>query len=629
MVINDRWVVMELIGMGGMGEVYRVHQLNLKRDIALKIISQKFFQEFGDDPYEAQTCLERFQREVQVMAQIDHPNVLHLYDYGTILLKNGTESNIRYIAMEFIPGATLRSTMSEEGFHPDDNQLKDWLLLYFLPLLDGVETLHKLGVIHRDLKPENILMDGNVPKIADFGLARSHRLKPVTQSKDIKGTPPYMSPEHFSDLKRTDHRTDIYSLGKILYEAASGAISSNEIPFQMACLKNPATSFYQEIDRIIQTATAKDKSQRFSSVEDFRNVIQATIKTGSTEKTSILTGKSTKEKILQGKKNLLFAVALLIFGGLVSIGSIFFHKKSIDTGIPGEGSHIHGIHDQARGNDAGAAGNVKIDSSSQLLQGKDHSIMRLIPAGNPVPPGISGKSDSGHLNSFYMDETWVTNHQYVEFLNQVFPRIKVENEIVRHKAKIWLMIGEIGKGYEPIVFENGKFHVHGAEHAACPVLRVTGYGASAYARFYDKRLPTYEEWLYVASAEKKEKEKETQTASSVQQDSVTTAAHRHEQNQDQVIMPQSVFRIPPPAMMLQPDVYGIRGLNKEIGEWGLKILEADGNKTNPARMEYVILGGHPGLAGKESIPLYIERHPWEAFEGVGFRCVISIANQKK
>ena len=219
-VLNEKWVILELIGKGGMGEVYRAHQLNLKRDVAIKIISQEFLESLTGDAEEVEITLGRFRREVQAMAQIRHANVLQIFDYGsTSINKYGIDVSVEYIVMEYVPGATLRFTMPEEGFYPDQDLIKSWLVDYFLPVLDGVQAIHDLDIAHRDLKPENVLLDGESPKIADFGLARSTRMTPVTQSVDIKGTMPYMSPEHFLDFKKANQSADIYSLGKILFEA--------------------------------------------------------------------------------------------------------------------------------------------------------------------------------------------------------------------------------------------------------------------------------------------------------------------------------------------------------------------------------------------------------------------------
>jgi serine/threonine-protein kinase len=156
---------------------------------------------------------------------------LQIFDHGSLRLKEGTvEYPLEFIVMEYIPGETLRHAMSEEGFYPEEELVKNWLRDFFVPVLDGVKAIHALDIVHRDLKPENILIDGHIPKIADFGLARSSRLTPVTQSMDVKGTAHYMSPEHFFDFRKADQRADIYSLGKILFEAIDGKISEKYIP---------------------------------------------------------------------------------------------------------------------------------------------------------------------------------------------------------------------------------------------------------------------------------------------------------------------------------------------------------------------------------------------------------------
>ena len=262
-VLNDNWVILERIGKGGMGEVYRAHQLNLKRDVAIKIVSQKLLETFEGDDQEIETARSRFRREVKAMAQVRHPNVVQIFDFGSALIKKGDEvMPIEYFVMEYIPGASVRFTMPEEGFYPQEKEASAWILKYFFPVLDGVRALHEAGVIHRDLKPENFLLDGDIPKIMDFGLARSVKLESVTESMDIVGTPPYMAPEHFYDFKRVDQQGDIYSLGKILFEAVEGKMPSTTIPFKSAKLSKPNTPFFQALDRIIQDATAEDKDKR-------------------------------------------------------------------------------------------------------------------------------------------------------------------------------------------------------------------------------------------------------------------------------------------------------------------------------------------------------------------------------
>jgi eukaryotic-like serine/threonine-protein kinase len=271
MVLDDKWVILEFIGKGGMGEVYRAHQLNLKRDAAIKIISQEWLNSFDCDTEELENSLERFHREVQVMAQIQHPNVLQIFDQGSAKIrKDETEHVVEYIAMEYVPGSSLRAAMSEEGFYPEEELTVEWLTTYFLPLLDGVRMLHECGIVHRDLKPENVLLSGNTPKIADFGLASSCTLKPITLSVHMMGTPPYMPQEQFMDMRRTDYRADVYALGKILYEALDGKMTSEHIPFKQVQLKNPKGTLFNGLNQIIRHATAEDKNERLPTTEERR-----------------------------------------------------------------------------------------------------------------------------------------------------------------------------------------------------------------------------------------------------------------------------------------------------------------------------------------------------------------------
>lgn len=280
-VLNNKWVILEFIDKGGMGEVYRAHQINLNRDVAIKVVSREWLESIDEGSEEADTLVQRFRREVKAMAQMSHPNVLQVFDHDSITVKkcdqDDQDTSIEYIAMEYIPGGSLRATMSEEGFYPDEVAVKRWISRYFIPVLAGVKALHDSGIVHRDLKPENILMDHDTPKIADFGLARSRKLKPVTQSIDIKGSPHYMSPEHFFDFKRAGQRADVYSLGKILFEAVEGKTNSGTIPFKSVKLRKTESLLFQQLDQIIQNATAESRAERTESVRDLREQLEQVI----------------------------------------------------------------------------------------------------------------------------------------------------------------------------------------------------------------------------------------------------------------------------------------------------------------------------------------------------------------
>jgi len=385
MLLNDKWVILEFIAEGGMGEVYRAHQINLKRDVAIKVISREWLESCSDNEEERKTGLERFRNEVQAMAQIRHPNVLQIFDYGSALANiDGEDVSLDYIVMEYVPGGTLRSTMSEEGFDSEEELIIEWLRHYFFPVLDGVQAIHDLKMAHRDLKPGNVLMDGNTPKITDFGLAHSHQWKPVTQSMDIKGTPQYMSQEHFFEFKKADHRSDIYSIGKILYESIAGRINSKTIPFKKVALSNPDTPFLKKLDQIIQDATAEDREKRTASVKDFRNELQKAI--------NITQGEKPKNASTPLEFKSIFAHPKWIWAGIIVatlsvllmtiwhlIGepglsssktglSVTSHKKTVD---------VRSVNNEKR---------LKLDSATNSFVSEHIGKQHLIPGGQLVLP---------------------------------------------------------------------------------------------------------------------------------------------------------------------------------------------------------------------------------------------------
>jgi len=617
-VFDGKWVILELIGKGGMGEVYRAHQINLKRDVAIKIVSQEWLRSFDCDTQEIESSIERFRREVQVMAQVRHPNALQIFDYGsTRLLKDERMVFVEYIAMEYVPGATLRATMSEEGFQPEEDRMREWLSTYFLPLLDGIRALHELGIVHRDLKPENVLLAGKVPKIADFGLATSCSVKPITRSAHIMGTPQYMAVEQFMDLKRTDSRGDIYSLGKMLYEAASGKIGPDQIPFKQASLKDPVGPFYEGLDRIIRIATADAKEERFASVEDLKTAIQSLLNGPPGE--SVLPPAALPAEKISGEdtgesRPWLVKAALAFVVGVVVVFVVILLYKEFEgsrqaitpTVVQSEPARTVGNAVPAARDPARQLPSARIEHKTKI--GRDEAVLHLVPGGVvPLPRGFrNGAATKVAVESFYMDETPVTNHQYVDFLNKNLSDISVSNGVVQNKGEILLLLGEVAPGYEPIVFRDGKFHLGMAHHAACPVLRVTAHGASAYARFYGRRLPTVSEWLRAlgVSPEGREAEKG-------------------------IFPEEKDLPIPSPVLEYKPNIYGIRGLNANIGEWGFESRPTS-VRGDDGQAEYEILGGIPGdVRAKSGIAAPLSRHPWEAFEKVGFRCVEDFPGEGK
>jgi len=560
------------------------------------------------------------------MARIRHPNVLQIYDYGSeTILKDGKDIAIEYIVMEFIPGATLRYTMAEEGFHPEEKLMQAWIEGYFFPLLNGVEAIHFHGIIHRDLKPENVLLDNNIPKIADFGIARSSWLKPVTQSVDVKGTPAYMSPEHFFDFKKADQQSDIYSLGKILFEAVSGKITREMMPFKSVRLSQKGTPFFSKLDRIIQDTTAEEKDKRPKTIGDFKTLLQEALQLLSNKAISQPITKPGRFSFLSQPRfiwaGIIIAVASVLLMGLWHLVS---KKDNVLTALQETPPAIE---------DTSRLMSKTAQAPIPSLRGKDGIVMRLIPGGSMTikPQNLDKVEDATfQLQPFYMDESKVTNHHFIEFLNAVKKTLTVSDGIVKQQDHIWFYLGSGSDPHEHIMYEQGRFLLRKTEYAVYPVVRITWYGAQAYAAYYGKRLLTEYEWDYVAANnlfadEVTTPNKEILSPSEahphmapVSPNGGETRSNLHELKKDGgETLHQMVSSIP-----------NVKEYSKEIPkEWVTQaetvigqIGEIKDTKPYNSLVTNRILG-----AGKESKSY---RYPWEAFADVGFRCALSVNDIK-
>jgi len=209
-----RYQVIEELGKGGMGKVYKVLDKEVNAKVALKLIKP----EIASD----KKTIERFRNELKVARDIAHKNVCRMYDLGK-------ESGAYYITMEYVSGEDLKSFIRRAGIISTGKAIS-----IAHQVCEGLLEAHRFGVIHRDLKPQNIMIDkeGNA-RIMDFGIARSLRAKGITGSGMMIGTPEYMSPEQV-DGKEADQRADIYSLGIILYEMATGRVPfEGDTPFSI------------------------------------------------------------------------------------------------------------------------------------------------------------------------------------------------------------------------------------------------------------------------------------------------------------------------------------------------------------------------------------------------------------
>ena len=242
--------ILECLGRGGMGVVYRARQKSLNRDVALKLLAPERALDTG--------FAKRFQKEAQALAALNHPNIVTIHDFGEV---NG----FYYLLMEFVDGVNLRQAMGTGKFSSEQ------ALAIIPPVCEALQFAHDHKIIHRDIKPENLLLDkeGQI-KIADFGIAH---ILDVDTEIPLAGTPRYMAPEQKDSPENADHRVDIYALGVVLYELLTGEAPNKEF-------KSPSQKVQIDvrIDEIVLKALAKKPEARFATATDFRTQIETVAK---------------------------------------------------------------------------------------------------------------------------------------------------------------------------------------------------------------------------------------------------------------------------------------------------------------------------------------------------------------
>jgi len=262
--------IIELLGQGGMGAVYKARQKQLDRIVALKILPP----EVGKDPAFA----ERFTREARSLAKLNHPHIVTVYEFGQ-------SDDLYYFIMEFVDGTDLRHVIRKGDLAAAE-------ALTIVPqVCEALQYAHEEGVVHRDIKPENILLDkrGQV-KIGDFGLAklldRPATAYTLTQPHQRMGTPLYMAPEQIEGAHQVDHRADIYSLGVVFYEMLTG-----QLPIGRFAPPSQKVHVDVRLDEVVLRSLEHEPERRYQHASEIKTDVELIAVDAEYQK---LTGKRTE-----------------------------------------------------------------------------------------------------------------------------------------------------------------------------------------------------------------------------------------------------------------------------------------------------------------------------------------------
>jgi predicted Ser/Thr protein kinase len=246
--------ILELLGQGGMGIVYKARQRSLDRLVALKVLAPESAREAG--------FADRFSREARTLARLQHPNIVGVHDFGSV-------DGLFYLVMDFVDGANLRQAIRAGKLSPRE-------ALAIVPqVCDALQYAHDQGVVHRDIKPENILMDGSGRvRIADFGLAKIVQRTPVdmtiTRAGQVMGTLHYMAPEQYRTPDSVDHRADIYSLGVVFYEMLTG-----ELPLGSFPMPSSKAGVDVRLDGVVMRALESERDRRWQHASEMKTHVSA------------------------------------------------------------------------------------------------------------------------------------------------------------------------------------------------------------------------------------------------------------------------------------------------------------------------------------------------------------------
>ena len=319
--------ILEVLGEGGMGRVYKANHIKLQRMVAIKLMF--------DAMTEEASFVERFIREARAMAAMDHPNIIRVYDYGEL---NGS----CYIIMEYVDGTDLRSLIKSGSLTSPQ------AFSIISQICDALQFAHEQGIVHRDIKPGNIMLDraGRV-KVADFGLAKLVGTdfaedEGLTMTYQVMGTPMYMAPEQRTDTASVDQRADIYSLGVMFYEMLTGSVPLGR--FEPPSKK---VQVDERLDHIVLKAMEQEPSRRYQHISEMRTDLITTQESPQPVARSPQTTVTVKKR-RSGWYGFMWVVALIWAAGLAGAGWWYFNEHLRDPKPP---PGAHGSEPESGGKD--------------------------------------------------------------------------------------------------------------------------------------------------------------------------------------------------------------------------------------------------------------------------------------